>query len=73
MLYQTSSLSRFLRCCVGILISGLLTSGSMAAIAKSPDDLDIITVSTRQDTVSGGDVTVRINVSRTVGISDLVI
>ena len=39
---------------------GLLTEGSVVA-ARSPDDLDIITVSTRPDTVSGGDVLVRIN------------
>ena len=71
--YEASSSSRLLRRLVGILIAGLLTEGSVAAIAKSPDDLDIITVSTRPDTVSGGNVLVRINVPRSVAINDLVI
>jgi len=61
MRYEASNSSRRLRCCAGILIAGLLTEGSVAATAKSPNDLDIITVSTRPDTVSGGDVLVRIN------------
>jgi hypothetical protein len=71
--YEASSSSRLLRRLVGILIAGLLTAGSVAAIAKSPDDLDIITVSTRPDTVSGGNVLVRINVPRGVAINHLVI
>ena len=60
MRYETSNLSRLLRCFAAILIACLLTGASVAATAKSPDDLDIITVSTRPDTVSGGDVLVRI-------------
>jgi hypothetical protein len=71
--YEASSSSRLLRRLVGILIGGLLTAGSVAAIAKSSDDLDIITVSTRPDTVSGGNVLVRINVPRSVAINGLVI
>jgi hypothetical protein len=71
--YEASSSSRLLRRLVGILIAGLLTAGSAAAIAKSSDDLDIITVSTRPDTVSGGNVLVRINVPRSVAINHLVI
>jgi hypothetical protein len=62
-----------LRCITAILIAGLLTEGSVAAAAKSPDDLDIITVSTRPDTVSGGDVLVRINVRPGVAVNDLLI
>jgi hypothetical protein len=62
-----------LRCLLAVTIAGLLTAGSAAATAKSPDDLDIITVSTRPDTVSGGDVLVRINVPPGVAINDLVI
>jgi hypothetical protein len=73
MYYEASSSSRLLRRLVGILIGGLLTAGSVAAIAKSSDDLDIITVSTRPDTVSGGNVLVRINVPRSVAINHLVI
>jgi len=71
--YEASSSSRLLRRLVGVLIASLLTIGSAAAIAKSPDDLDIITVSTRPDTVSGGNVLVRINVPRSMAINDLVI
>jgi len=67
------SSSRLLRCLTAILIAGLLTAGSIAAAAKSPDDLDIITVSTRPDTVSGGNVLVRINVPRGVAINDLIV
>lgn len=51
---------------------GLLTEGSVVA-ARSPDDLDIITVSTRPDTVSGGDVLVRINAPPGVAINDLIV
>lgn len=54
-------------------MAGVLTAGSISATAKSPDDLDIITVSTRPDTVSGGDVLVRITAPSNVAINDLVI
>ena len=70
---HTASSSRLSRCLLAVMIAGLLTAGSLAATAKSPDDLDIITVSTRPDTVSGGDVLVRINVPPGVAINDLVI
>jgi Tannase-like family of unknown function (DUF6351) len=73
MRYEASNSSRLFRCFVGILVAGLLTEGSVAATAKSPDDLDIITVSTRPDTVSGGDVLVRINAPPGVGINDLIV
>jgi len=43
------------------------------AVAKPTDDLDIVTVSTRPDTVSGGNVLVRINARRGVAINDLVV
>src|SRR6516165_7166827 len=73
-LNEASNSSRRLRCCAGILIAGLLTEGSVAATAKSPNDLDIITVSTRPDTVSGGDVLVRINAPPGGGaINDLIV
>jgi hypothetical protein len=65
--------ARFLWCLAAVFAAGLLTSGSIAAIAKSPNDLDIITVSTRPDTVSGGDVLARINVPPSVAITDLVV
>jgi hypothetical protein len=55
------------------LIAGLLTGGTVAAAAKPGDDIDIITVSTRPDTVSGGNVLVRINASRNVAINDLMV
>jgi hypothetical protein len=55
------------------LIASLLIAGSAVAAAKSPDDLDIVTVSTRPDTVSGGDVLVRVNAPRSVALNDLVI
>jgi hypothetical protein len=55
------------------LIVNLLTTETAPAAATSPDDLDIITVSTRPDTVSGGDVLVRIHVPPSVAINDLVI
>ena len=70
---HTALSSLLLRCLLAVMIAGLLTAGSIAATAKSPDDLDIITVSTRPDTVSGGDVLVRINVPPGVAINDLVI
>jgi Tannase-like family of unknown function (DUF6351) len=71
---HTASRSLRLRCLSALMIAGLLTGGSsVAATAKSPGDLDIITVSTRPDTVSGGDVLVRINVPPGVAINDLVI
>jgi Tannase-like family of unknown function (DUF6351) len=73
MRYEASNSSRLFRCFLGILVAGLLTEGSVAATAKSPDDLDIITVSTRPDTVSGGDVLVRINAPPGVGINDLIV
>ena len=63
----------FLRCLAAVLIAGLLTGGTVAAVAKPGDDIDIITVSTRPDTVSGGNVLVRINASRNVAINDLVV
>src|SRR5205823_13107219 len=52
---------------------GLLTGGTVAAVAKPGDDIDIITVSTRPDTVSGGNVLVRIDASRNVAINDLIV
>ena len=63
----------FLRCLAAVLIAGLLTGGTVAAVAKPGDDIDIITVSTRPDTVSGGNVLVRINASRNVAINDLMV
>jgi Tannase-like family of unknown function (DUF6351) len=69
----TSGSSGLLRCLAAFLIAGLLNAGSAAATAKSADDLDIITVSTRPDTVSGGNVLVRINVPPGVAINDLVV
>jgi Tannase-like family of unknown function (DUF6351) len=73
MRYEASNSSRLLQWFAGILIAGLLTEGSVAAPAKSPDDLNIITVSTRPDTVSGGDVLVRINAPPGVAINDLMV
>jgi len=55
------------------LIVSLLTAVTAPAAAASPDDLDIITVSTRPDTVSGGDVLVRIHVPPSMAVNDLVI
>jgi hypothetical protein len=51
------------------LIISLLTTETAPAAATSPDDLDIITVSTRPDTVSGGDVLVRIHVPPSVALT----
>jgi hypothetical protein len=62
-----------LRCLATVLIAGLLTGGTVAAVAKPGDDIDIIAVSTRPDTVSGGNVLVRINASRNVAINDLIV
>src|SRR6266550_9469057 len=62
-----------LRCLATVLIAGLLTGGTVAAVAKPGDDIDIITVSTRPDTVSGGNVLVRINAVRNVAINDLIV
>jgi hypothetical protein len=73
MRYETSNSSRLLRCFAAILIACLLTGASVAAAAKPPDDLHIITVSTRPDTVSGGDVLVRIVAPPGVAINDLII
>jgi len=63
------SLARLLRCLTAILLASLLSAGSVTAAAKPGDDIDIITVSTRPDTVSGGNVLVRINTSRSVAIN----
>jgi hypothetical protein len=63
----------FLRCLATVLIAGLLTGGTVAAVAKPGDDIDIITVSTRPDTVSGGNVLVRINARRGVALNDLIV
>ena len=64
---HTASIVLLSRCLSAVLIAGLLTAGSGSATPKSPDDLDIVTVSTRPDTVSGGDVLARINVPPGVG------
>ena len=64
---------QLVRCFAVLLIAGVLTAGSVAATAKSPADLDIITVSTRPDTVSGGDVLVRITAPPGVAIIDLMV
>ena len=61
------------RCFATVLIAGLLTGGTVAAVAKPGDDIDIITVSTRPDTVSGGNVLVRISASRNVALNDLIV
>jgi len=54
------------------LATGLLLLGTAAvADRRSADDLSIATVSTRADLVSGGDVLVRIDVPRSVALSDL--
>ena len=54
------------------LAAGLLLLGTAAvADRRSADDLSIATVSTRADLVSGGDVLVRIDVPRSVALSDL--
>jgi len=71
--YGASSSSQLWRYLAAILIAGLLTGGTVAAVAKSGDDIDIITVSTRPDTVSGGNVLVRINASRNVAINNLIV
>jgi hypothetical protein len=73
MRYAVSSSARLLQCLVALFIASLLAAGSAMAAAKSPDDLGILTVSTRPDTVSGGDVLVRIVLPRSVAINDLVI
>jgi hypothetical protein len=63
----------FLRRLATIVIAGLLTGGTVAAVAKPGDDIEIITVSTRPDTVSGDNVLVRISTSRNVASNDLII
>jgi hypothetical protein len=68
-----SGASGFLRCIAVVWVAGLLTGGTAAVLAKSADDLDIVTISTRPDTVSGGNVLVRINAPRGVAINDLVV
>jgi hypothetical protein len=73
MRHTASGSLQFLRCFAVLLIVAVLTAGSVAATARSPDDLDIITVSTRPDTVSGGDVLVRITTPASVALNDLVI
>src|SRR5215510_1014261 len=65
--------SGFLRCLAVVWVAGLLAGGTVVAVAKPTDDLDIVTVSTRPDTVSGGNVLVRINARRGVAINDLVV
>jgi hypothetical protein len=68
-----SGASGFLRCIAVVWVAGLLTGGTATAPAKSADDLDIVTISTRPDTVSGGNVLVRINAPRGAAINDLVV
>ncbi|HWT86329.1 MAG TPA: DUF6351 family protein, partial [Myxococcales bacterium] len=54
------------------LAAGLLLLGTATlAESRSAGDLSIATVSTRADLVSGGDVLVRIDVPRSVALSDL--
>jgi len=62
-----------LRCLAVAGIASLLLGGTAAAVAKPTDDLDIVTVSTRPDTVSGGNVLVRINARHRVAINDLIV
>jgi hypothetical protein len=73
MRYTASGSLQLLHCFAVLLFAAVLTAGSASATGKSPDDLDIITVSTRPDTVSGGDVLVRITAPPSVAINDLVI
>jgi len=47
-----------------MLGAGLLVGSSMTATARSEGDVDIVTLSTRPDTVSGGDVLVQIDIPR---------
>ncbi len=49
-----------------LLVGGALIGPSATAMAKSDGDLKIVTLSTRPDTVSGGDVLVRVDVPRDV-------
>jgi len=54
------------------LAAGLLLLGTATlAESRSAGDLSIATVSTRADLVSGGDVLVRIDVPRSIALSDL--
>ena len=68
-----SGVSRFLWFLAAVWVAGFLTGGTVAAVAKPADDLDIVTVSTRPDTVSGGNVLVRINTRRGVALNDLIV
>lgn len=61
------------QCAAVVLIGGLLLAGSVAALAKPSDDLDITTVSTRPDTVSGGDVLVRVSAQRDTDIDTVMV
>ena len=69
---QSNSFS-VVRRVAGVLIAALLAAGSVAAMAKSSDDLDITTVSTRPDTVSGNDVLVRVSAQRDTDIDSVLV
>jgi uncharacterized tannase-like protein DUF6351 len=55
------------------LIVSLLAAGPVSAIAKLPDDLEIVIASTGPDMVSDGDVLVRIYVPPGVAFNDFAI
>ena len=65
-----SSIVRRIALILGILaVTGL----SVSAEADSNNGLDIVTLSSRPDTVSGGTALIRINTSRNIALSDLVV
>src|SRR5258707_13300108 len=64
-------LTPLLRSVSVLLIGGALIGPSATATAKSDGDLKIVTLSTRPDTVSGGDVLVRIDVPRDVDLRNV--
>jgi len=70
--YRTLCFSWFSRRFSLAMAAGLLIGGAASAIAGPDPDFDIVTLSSRPDTVSGGNVLVRINLPPNVPPGDVI-
>ena len=66
-------LVRRFRCLTFALTASLIVMGPVAVMAGASDDLDIASISTRPDTVSGGDVLIRIRAQKSVDIGSILV
>ena len=70
---RVSRLSRFLGRVVFLVAAGLLSGMPAAAMANANHGIDITTLSSRPDTVSGGNALVRISVPSGVPVTDVMV